>query len=471
MLIATLLSVSFAAKLKFNGGIKYETKWIDQRVDNFNYYMDKTYKMRYLVNTDFVKDEKTAPIFFYTGNEGPIDSFAANTGFMNEFAEEENAFIVYAEHRYYGQSLPYGNSSFTPENMAYLSVENALADFAQLIVELKKTYKGPLICFGGSYGGLLSMYMRMTYPNLVNGALAASSPVYWISAMGDSHGFWVKTTEDFSSALNKCEDTIRAGFAALDKMKNDKDWAGITKTMRTCQNITEDNYMHMLGWARNAMATMAMMDYPYPTNFEAALPGNPVKESCVRAVAETGADSIREAAGLVYNGTDPAKYKQCFDIMEEYVYCSDPTGCGTGPEALAWDYQCCTQQVLPGGTDGKTDMFPVIKFDVDDRATYCNKTWGVVPDRDWLRIKYWADNLEATSNTIFSNGDLDPWGPGGVTHDLRHDLPAPLVHGGAHHYDLRGSNSGDTQDVLNVRQFHRDTIRDWMAQFYAEQEL
>ena len=95
---------------------------------------------------------------------------------MNEFAEEENAFIVYAEHRYYGQSLPYGNSSFTPENMAYLSVENALADFAQLIVQLKKTYKGPLICFGGSYGGLLSMYMRMTYPNLVNGALAASSP-------------------------------------------------------------------------------------------------------------------------------------------------------------------------------------------------------------------------------------------------------------------------------------------------------
>lgn len=74
--------------------------------------------------------------------------------------------------------------------------------------------------------------------------------------MKDSHGFWVKTTEDFSTALDNCEDTIRAGFAALDKMKNDKDWDGITQTMRTCQNITEDNYMHMLGWARNAMATM-----------------------------------------------------------------------------------------------------------------------------------------------------------------------------------------------------------------------
>jgi hypothetical protein len=79
--------------------------------------------------------------------------------------------------------------------------------------------------------------------------------------MGDSHGFWVKTTEDFSTALDKCEDTIRAGFAALDKMKDAKDWAGITTTMRTCQNITEDNYMHMLGWARNAMATMVRQNW------------------------------------------------------------------------------------------------------------------------------------------------------------------------------------------------------------------
>ena len=73
--------MAFAGKLKFDHGqIQYQTKWTDQRIDNFNYYMDKTYKMRYLVNTDFVKDESTAPIFFYTGNEGPIDSFAANTG-------------------------------------------------------------------------------------------------------------------------------------------------------------------------------------------------------------------------------------------------------------------------------------------------------------------------------------------------------------------------------------------------------
>jgi hypothetical protein len=55
---------------------------------------------------------------------------------------------------------------------------------------------------------------------------------------------------------------------------------------------------------------------------------------------------------------------------------------------------------LPGGTDGVTDMFPVIKFDPEDRDAYCQKTWGVTPDRNWLRIKYWTDDLLATSNTV-----------------------------------------------------------------------
>lgn len=464
MLLLALLSAVLGRKLKFDKSIHYETKWITQRVDNFNYLSNDTYKMRYLMNTDYVTDNATSPIFFYTGNEGPIESFSENTGFMNEFAMEAGALIIYAEHRYYGQSLPFGNASFTGNNIGFLSVENALEDYATLIVELKKTYSGAVISFGGSYGGLLAMYIRMMYPNLVHGALSASAPMYWISDMKDSHGFWVKVTEDFN--LNDgCEKNIRDGFAALDDLASAGNYTEITTIMRTCNPITKDNYMHLLGWARNAMVLQAMLDYPYPTDFMAPLPGYPIKEACNRAGKETGADAIREAAGLLYNGTDPTKYKTCFDIFDEYVYCADPTGCGTGNEALAWDYQVCTQQILPGGTDGKTDMFPVIKFDPEDRDAYCEKTWGVHPDRSWLRYKYWTDSLTSTSNTIWSNGDIDPWGPGGVMHDLRHDLPAPIVHGGAHHYDLRGSNSHDTQDVLNVRQFHRDTINNWIAQF------
>ena len=58
--------------------------------------------------------------------------------------------------------------SFTKDNIQYLSVENALADFAVVMRALRAAGNtGPIITFGGSYGGLLAMYSRMQYPNLV----------------------------------------------------------------------------------------------------------------------------------------------------------------------------------------------------------------------------------------------------------------------------------------------------------------
>ena len=71
---------------------------------------------------------------------------------------------------------------------------------------------------------------------------------------------------------------------------------------------------------------------------------------------------------------------------------------------------------------------------------------------------------------IFSNGDIDPWGPGGQLVQIRPDLPTPLVKGGAHHYDLRGSNVGDTDAVKIIRTFEETTIKGWIANFWSEKE-
>ena len=55
--------------------------------------------------------------------------------------------------RYYGKSLPFGQDSLVPPNISYLSVGQALADFAVLIQDLKSQYTGifKVISFGGRY--------------------------------------------------------------------------------------------------------------------------------------------------------------------------------------------------------------------------------------------------------------------------------------------------------------------------------
>jgi lysosomal Pro-X carboxypeptidase len=156
---------------------KYEIKTIETVLDHFTYIDNRTFSMRYLYNATFADDSKS-PILFYTGNEGDIELFAQNTGFMWHAAQQLQAILVFAVHRYYGKSLPFGNESYKdPQHLGYLTSEQALADFADLLMVINPDSRRPVIAFGGSYGGMLAAYMRMKYPHLVVGALASSAPV------------------------------------------------------------------------------------------------------------------------------------------------------------------------------------------------------------------------------------------------------------------------------------------------------
>lgn len=57
---------------------------------------------------------------------------------MWDLAPEFNAAVVFAEHRFYGKTHPFGNNSYSSvQNLGYLSSEQALADFVLLIRHLK----------------------------------------------------------------------------------------------------------------------------------------------------------------------------------------------------------------------------------------------------------------------------------------------------------------------------------------------
>lgn len=153
-------------------------------------------------------DAVVPPIFFYTGNEANVELYMNVTGIMWESAQRFGAILVFAEHRYYGKSRPKvaaagaeagaeatwaameaeaagaaaavagaagagtiaeatpsesipAKATPAARDLAYLTSEQAMADYATLIRDIKEEIgapDAPVITFGGSYGGMLSTW-------------------------------------------------------------------------------------------------------------------------------------------------------------------------------------------------------------------------------------------------------------------------------------------------------------------------
>ncbi|RUS69347.1 hypothetical protein EGW08_022893 [Elysia chlorotica] len=442
----------------------YKEDVYTQYVDHYDLmkYGDKTFKQRYLYQ-DKYWGGNGSPIFFYAGNEGPIEAFWAASGFIHEIAPEFKAYVVFPEHRFYGKSLPFGEESFSSPNLGLLSVAQAVADYTVFLTDLKEylnASNSKIIAFGGSYGGMLAAYMRYKHPSLVYGALAASAPVLMQDPKGPHDFFFERVTKVFvvfSSGIPISHKDFNKFFLyTLAGQRLDV----LMRKMRLCDKIENDwQFRLMQMWARNAFVMMAMLDYPYRTDFMGSLPGNPVKFHIKSMATLCTIFYFFLLLGTFYNSTGSEK---CFNVSEEFYYCADPTGCGNGPDAIAWNYQACSDLFLPSGSNNETDMFPELPWTSELRRSYCQKQFGIVPREAWDAEEFMGLDLSYASNIIFSNGDLDPWLGGGVTKDVSNSVVAILVEGGAHHLDLRASNKLDPPGVVKAREQEKKIIRYWL---------
>jgi pimeloyl-ACP methyl ester carboxylesterase len=201
--------------------------------------------MKYLVDTQYFKNASSGlprPIFFYAGNEGAIETFYANSGFMTTtLAKEYGALVVFGEHRYFGSSFPFAKTeAFKEGNNSYLTVENTMMDYVELIKFIKTKYGAEdkaVITFGGSYGGMLAAWLRMKFPHVFQGALAASAPlVYFQNATtAQEDAFSMIATADFNTTEvgKACADGIKKGLVLLNTTDS-KSYDSINKNFLPC---------------------------------------------------------------------------------------------------------------------------------------------------------------------------------------------------------------------------------------------
>jgi len=293
------------------------------------------------------------------------------------------------------------------------------------------------------------------------GAIAASAPVAQFDAPCDAFGRIV--TADYSSEGDFCSGTIRKSWAAIDNVTSTKDgmdW--VNKELKFCKNLaTKPDVTNFKNYLNNLWTNVAMMDYPYSTSFLMPLPGNPVQAVCQAIKAKLDNNTLTnenrtiiraiEAGVNVYNNfTGKAK---CLNMDDE-----DQIG------ANMWDYQACTEMVMPMCFDNENDMFEKAAWNFTAFREDCKARWKVEPRPHMADTIYGAKKLYAASNIIFSNGLLDPWSSGGILRNVGKSVIALIIPEGAHHLDLRGADPNDPQSVVKARELEQLAIKKWINQ-------
>ena len=259
---------------------------LTQNIDHFDWAAPlgnssaTTFEQRYFVNAQWWDKAGNGPIFFYFGNEDNVELYVNHTGLMWESAAEFGALLVFGEHRYYGTSLPYADG--TPGCLAYLTTEQAMADFAYLIDHVRQTMgaaHSPVIGFGGSYGGMLGAWFRQHYPTAVDGVIAASAPIWSFSGLDPPYNynaFNLGVTFDASAAggaTDDCKKNLKAAWPRI--LAAGQTTAGrqlLGSSFRTCHALrpkgnigghwVDDTYS-VMQWADGVWGTMAVRHSGY----------------------------------------------------------------------------------------------------------------------------------------------------------------------------------------------------------------
>ena len=255
-------------------------KILTQKLDHFG-SIDTTFDQRLCLYAGFAKN--VTRVLLYVGNESPVEEYVNNTGLMWEYASQRpGTLLVWAEHRYEARSTP--RTKGMRDCLSFCTVEQALADYAIVIQKLRSIHGPvPVIAIGGSYGGMLAAWFRLKYPASVNGAIAASAPIWGLPLCRPPlNGGAIAVARAFGKAggSEHCARNLRGAFPLMSEIgKTPTGRTFLSERFRLCPGTIgsdADAGLRLAEAVQGVFFDVAEADYPFPSSYitSAVGPGN-----------------------------------------------------------------------------------------------------------------------------------------------------------------------------------------------------
>ncbi|GMP88727.1 hypothetical protein CsSME_00040606 [Camellia sinensis var. sinensis] len=434
-----------------------KTYFYNQTLDHFNYNPQSyaKFKQRYLMNSKYWGGANaSAPIFVYLGAEEPIDGDIAVVGFLPENAPRFNALMVYIEHRFYGKSIPFETMEEAMTAQGYFNSAQAIADYAEVILYLKKklsAHNSPIIVIGGSYGGMLAAWFRLKYPHIALGALASSAPILYFDDITPQDGYYSIVTKDFKEASETCYETIKQSWSVIDEVASQKNGLSIlSQRFMTCSKL--NNTIGLKNYLELIYCLAAQYNSP---------PEYPVTVVCGGI---DGASQGTDILGRIFSGVVAYTGNISCHMIE------DTSNIET---ALGWHWQECSEMVIPLGRGSNDTMFFAKPFILSSFIEDCKSMYGVPPRPHWVTTYYGGHDINMVlkrfaSNIIFSNGLRDPYSSGGVLKDISDSVVAVHTVNGSHCLDILWKSQSDPKWLTNQRKEEVKIIKGWIKKYYDD---
>ncbi len=445
----------------------------EQRVDHFDPSSMETWRQRYSVNRAHYRPG--GPVFLMIGGESVAD-FGAVTegGSWLQFAREVGAMCFVLEHRFYGESMP--RPDFSVKNLAYLSVDQALADLAAFTAAMKTEHNvtdASWIAFGGSYPGSLAAWLRVRYPHLIDAAVSSSAPV---QSTADFPGYLEVVSDVLDATDRECRPALEDAIHRLDKLLGEVfGFEKAAKKFGMCdffdgyqpKNVAE-LVMSIMGifkgavqYNRGSVTVKALCDI---------MTGKTKSRHRFNSVIGT----LEEKTTLDYLADVnrfylDANFYGCFqaDYMKEVQSLRLPTS-----TRRAWLYQTCTElggfQTSSLAGSPYTDRFP-LKFYEKQCADVFGSNFalrdGVEKRVAGSNVFFGGRDIRATK-IVYVHGSWDPWHvlgvrPGDVADD--DDATVILIEGASHCQDMRKPNPlRDSEALTQARETILSKIKEWI---------